>query len=127
MLAVLEGSSANYTVVLDAEPTADVTVAVQVSEDAEVVVDETALTFTAENWNQAQTITVSTAQDADAVADPVVVLTHAVSGGDYDTVTAESVTVIIIEDDMPEVSITDGDSNRGRRGDGVSSAAERGQ
>ena len=50
----------------------------------------------------------STAQDADAVADSEVILTHAVSGGNYDTVTAESVTVIIIEDDMPEVSITDG-------------------
>ncbi|MCY4667906.1 MAG: hypothetical protein OXC29_07950, partial [Rhodococcus sp.] len=107
-LAVLEGSSANYAMVLDAEPTADVTVAVQVPEDAEVAVDETALTFTAENWNQAQTVTVTAAHDDDAVADPVVVLTHAVSGGDYDTVTAESVTVFILEDDMPEVSITDG-------------------
>ena len=112
-LAVPEGGSASYTVVLDTEPTADVTVAVQVPEDVKVSVDETELTFTAENWNQTQTITVSTAQDADAVADPAVVLTHAVSGGDYDTVTAESIIVLIVEDDMPEVSITDGIATEG--------------
>ena len=80
-LAVIEGSSANYAVVLDAEPTADVTVAVQVPEDAEVAVDETALMFTAENWNQAQTVTVTAAHDDDAVADEPVTIRHAVSGG----------------------------------------------
>ena len=57
-LAVPEGSSANYTVVLDSEPTADVTVAVQVPEDTEVAVDATEVTFTADNWDQAQTVTV---------------------------------------------------------------------
>ena len=113
VLALPEGASVSYTVVLDTEPTGNVTVAVQVPEDTEVAVDETELMFTAENWNQAQTITVSTAQDADAVADEPVTIRHAVSGGDYDTVTAESVTVIIIEDDMPEVSITDGTATEG--------------
>ena len=112
-LAVPEGGSASYTVVLDTEPTADVTVAVQVPEDAEVSLDGTELTFTAENWNQAQTVTVTAFQDTDAVADPAVILTHAVSGGDYDTVTAESVTVTIIEDDMPELSIADGMATEG--------------
>ena len=113
VLALPEGASVSYTVVLDTEPTGNVTVAVQVPEDTEVAVDETALMFTAESWNQAQTITVSTAHDDDAVADEPVTIRHAVSGGDYDTVTAESVTVIIIEDDMPEVSITDGTATEG--------------
>ena len=40
-LTVDEGASASYTVVLTSEPTADVTVAVQVPEDAEGAVDET--------------------------------------------------------------------------------------
>ena len=104
-LAVLEGSSANYVVVLDAEPTADVTVAVQVPEDADGAVDETELTFTAENWNQAQTVTVTTAHDDDAVADEPVTIRHAVRGGNYDAVTAASVEVTIIEDDAPTISI----------------------
>ena len=104
-LTVDEGDSASYTVVLTSEPTADVTVAVQVPEDVEVAVGETALTFTAENWNQTQTITVTAAQDADAVADEPVTIRHAVSGGDYDAVAAGSVEVTIIEDDTPRLLI----------------------
>ena len=75
-LAVPEGSSANYTVVLDSEPTADVTVAIQAPEDTEVAVDATELTFTADNWDQAQTVTVTAAQDDDAVDDDPVTITH---------------------------------------------------
>ena len=112
-LAVPEGSSANYTVVLDSEPTADVTVAIQVPEDAEVSVDETELTFTADNWNQAQTVTVTAAQDDDAVADDTVVLTHEVRGGNYDTVTAASVAVTILEDDMSALSVANAMASEG--------------
>ena len=104
-LMIREGNSDSYMVVLDAEPTADVTVAVQVPADAEVAVDKTELTFTDENWQQAQIVTVTAAQDADAVADDTVVLTHAVSGGNYDTVTAASVAVTILEDDTPALSV----------------------
>ena len=106
-LTIPEGYSASYTVVLTSEPTADVTLAVLVPEDAEVAVDETELTFTAEDWNQAQTITVTAAQDADAVADNPVTIRHAVSGGDYDAVTAASVAVTIVEDDTPTLWIAD--------------------
>ena len=112
-LTVDEGSSDSYAVVLTSEPTADVTVAVQVPENAEVAVDAMELTFTAEDWNQAQTVTVTAAADADAVADDPVVLAHAVSGGDYDTVTAESVAVTITEDDTPELAVTDGAAAEG--------------
>ena len=51
-LAVKEGDSGTYTVVLDTEPTDDVRVAVGVPQGAEVSVDETVLVFTAENWDQ---------------------------------------------------------------------------
>ena len=112
-LAVPEGSSANYTVVLDSEPTADVTVAVQVPEDTEVAVDATELTFTTEDWNQAQTVTVTAAQDDDAVADDTVVLTHEVRGGNYDTVTAASVAVTILEDDMSALSVANAVASEG--------------
>ena len=105
VLRVLEGDSASYTVVLDAEPTADVIVAVQVPEDAEVAVDATELTFTTGDWNQAQTVTVTAAQDADAVADDPLTIHHAVSGGNYGTVTAASVAVTILEDDTPALSV----------------------
>ena len=113
VLRVLEGNTASYTVVLDSEPTADVTVAVQVPEDAEVAVDATELTFTTEDWNQAQTVTVTAAQDDDAVADDTVVLTHEVRGGNYDTVTAASVAVTILEDDMSALSVANAVASEG--------------
>ena len=102
-----EGGSQSYTTVLDTEPTANVTVAIQVPENADLALDQTVLTFTAEDWNQAQTVTVTAAEDADAVADDPVVLTHAVSGGDYEGVTAADVEVTIIEDDTPGVTVSE--------------------
>ena len=112
-LMIREGDSASYTVVLDSEPTADVTVEIQVPEDAEVAVDVTKLTFTAEDWNQSQTVTVTAAQDADAVADDPVTLTHVVSGGDYRSVTVASVAVAILEDDTPTLLIADAEASEG--------------
>ena len=54
-LEVPEGESQSYTVVLDTEPAADVTVALQVPDTADMSRSiETALTFTADNWNTPQ-------------------------------------------------------------------------
>ena len=86
-LEVPEGDSQSYTVVLDTEPAADVTVVVAVPEDADIAVDETTLTFTADNWNTPQTVTVTAAHDDDAVTDEPVTIMHTVSGGDYEDVT----------------------------------------
>ena len=105
-LTVDEGNSASYTVLLTSEPTADVTIAIQVSEDADIAVDQTALTFTADNWHTAQAVTVTATHDADAVADEPVTITHIVSGGDYEGVTAAEVEVTITEEDTAGVSIS---------------------
>ena len=64
---------------LDTEPAADVTVTIQASADADMAVDQTALTFTADNWNAPQTIKVTAAQDDDAVTDDPRTITHTVS------------------------------------------------
>ena len=106
-LTITEGGSQSYAVVLDTEPAADVTVVVSVLEDAEVAVDETALTFTADNWHTAQAVTVVATHDADAVADEPVTIMHAVSGGDYEGVTAAEVEVTIVEDDTAGVSVSE--------------------
>ena len=76
-LPVSEGGTATYTVVLDSEPTADVTVTPsRASGDADVTVSD-ALTFTPSNWDTGQTVTVSAAEDADAAND-----TATISHGD---------------------------------------------
>ena len=95
-LTVLEGGSATYTVVLGTEPTGTVTV--RVVDGADVTVDPRSLTFRAQNWNVAQTVTVEAMEDdLDVEEDAVVELTHRVSGGDYgiNDVTAAPVTVTV--------------------------------
>ena len=105
-LEVAEGDTGHYTIVLDTEPTADVTVEIQAPEDTDITVAPLTLTFTADNWNTPQTVTVTAAQDDDAVADDPLTLTHAVSGGDYEGVTTAGVEVTIIEDDTTGVTIS---------------------
>ena len=106
-LEVTEGDTGSYTIVLDTEPAADVTVAIQAPADVDMAVDQTALTFTADNWNAPQTVTIAATQDDDAVADEPVVLTHTVRGGDYEGISAASVEVTITEDDTPGVSVSE--------------------
>ena len=105
-LTVREGDSASYGVALNTEPTADVTVAMLVLENAEISVTPTALTFTAANWRTTQLVAVTADHDADTDADDPVTILHIVSGGDYGAVTAPSVVVTILEDD-PAIRIAD--------------------
>ena len=101
-LEIGEGAEGSYTVVLTSEPTASVTVTPSRSSgDADVTVSEP-LTFTDSNWHLAQSVTVSAAQDADAL-DDTATIEHAVSGGDYGaaSVTADDVAVTVIDDELP--------------------------
>ena len=119
-LAIPEGESGSYTVVLTSEPTAVVTVTVSGHAGSDLMLSEASLTFTAVDWGDAQTVTVMAGQDNDA-ADDTVTLVHAVSG--YGTVTmAASVTVIVTDDDElislsasfspTELSIEEGETAR---------------
>ena len=100
-----EGGDGTYTVVLDSEPTAAVTVTpLRSSGDSDVTVSGS-LTFTASNWNTAQTVTVDAAQDSDPDNDTAVI-GHSVAGGDYADLVAESVTVTVNDDEIASDSIT---------------------
>ena len=103
-LTVNEGGSGAYTVKLDTEPTADVTITVA-GESGDVSVTGSPLTFTTENYNTAQTVTVNAAEDDDAVTDTAVTLTHSASGGGYNSVTIDSVQVTVTENDTPGVTV----------------------
>ena len=61
-LTIDEGGSKSYTVVLDTQPSADVTVTVG-GEAGDVTADPTTLTFNTVNWSTAKTVTVSAAVD----------------------------------------------------------------
>ena len=73
--------------------------------DEDITVDKPSLTFTTENWNAAQEVTVSAAEDDDAT-DGTATIEHAVSGGDYAGVTADSVRVTESDNDTRGVTVT---------------------
>ena len=58
------GDTARFTVALNSQPTADVTIGVSSSDTGEGTPSPTTLTFTAANWNAAQTVTVTGVDDA---------------------------------------------------------------
>ena len=106
-MTVDENGSRGYTVVLDSAPSSDVTVTVSVSSDADVSADPEVLTFTTSNWNEAQTVTVSAADDDDP-ADDRATVSHVVAGADYgaNDVTAAPVLVTVDDDDGRGVRVS---------------------
>ena len=103
-VTVTEGGTVTYTVVLDTEPAGNVTVTVNdPTDNTDVTADPATLTFTDQNWNVAQTVTVSAAQDGDA-ADETATVTHTVAStadADYQGISTADVAVTL-EDDAPE-------------------------
>ena len=100
-VAVLEGSSASYLVALESEPTG--TVRVSVTADGGVTVSPDELEFTAAGWERGQLVTVTAAEDDDALAETATV-SHTASGADYGGLAA-AVAVSVVENDRPAVSI----------------------
>jgi hypothetical protein len=59
------GAAARFTVVLNSAPSANVTFALTSSDDGEGTVSPASLTFSPDNWNAAQTVTITGVDDAD--------------------------------------------------------------
>ena len=97
-------SGDTYTVVLDSQPTADVTISVGGQSGTDVTAAPTPMTFTTLNWNTAQTVTVTGDDDADLTND-MVSLTHnaASSDGDYQGIGIAGLTVTVNDNDTAQV------------------------
>ncbi len=115
-LTVAEGGTGTYTVRLNAAPTAAVTVTVaaataKVTADTDTGTpgDQTTLSFDATNWNTAQTVTVTGAEDADG-ADESVGISHSVTGtGNYASVAPEQrpgLDVLVRDDETASVVVS---------------------
>ena len=102
-LTVVEGNSVSYTVQLSTQPSADVTVVITGASDTDVTVTPASLTFTSSNWDQAQTVTASSAEDPDSTDDDVT-LVHTATGGGYDSAVAK---VAVRVDDDEDSAIAD--------------------
>ena len=105
-LAVTEGGSANYEVMLPQQPSGEVTVTVTGAPAGDLTVEPMSLTFTMDNYATAQVVAVSVGEDDDADTDPAVTLRHDVTGGGYDAEASYPVTVTITDNDAPGVTVT---------------------
>jgi hypothetical protein len=102
------GSSDTFTIVLDSEPSADVTIDVSSDDDTEGTVFPESLTFTPDNWNAPQEIVVTGVDDDDddgpimydIVTDPAVSGDAGYAGIDPDDVIATN-----IDDDTPGMTV----------------------
>ena len=103
-LGVAEGGDAEYTVRLSSRPTAEVTVAITGQASTDLTLDTASLTFTTSTWNTVQTVTVSAAEDDDAVNDAATLL-HTASGGNYGSVTG-SLGVTVTDDDTAALTLS---------------------
>ena len=100
-----EGGTATYTVELLTQPTGTVTVTMS-SNNSDVTLSHSSLTFTGTTWNTAETVTVTAAEDADAAED-MAVITHSVSGAEYDSApTPAPVNVTVTENDSLGITVS---------------------
>ena len=109
-LYVTEGASASYEVTLGSRPTAAVTVTVTVSaadaaDAAKLSIAPERLVFEPARWSEAQEVRLTAKQDDDALADAPAELAHTASGGGYEGVAGPTVTVTIVEDDVPTLAM----------------------
>ena len=81
-LEIDEGESGTYTVALASQPAADVTVEISQRPPGRATVSPASLTFTADNWNTPQTVTITSTEDANYV-DRWLLLRHVATGDNY--------------------------------------------
>ncbi len=108
-LTIVEGKTGTYTVVLDTEPVGDVTVAIAGTTNTDLSVNNTSLTFTSDNWDTPQTITVTAQENGDTADEAAVTITNTASSDDddtYDSVAAGSLEVTVMDNDTEGVSVS---------------------
>ena len=109
------GGGAMFTVVLDTEPTANVTIDISTSDGAEGLVSAMAqgpatmltLTFTLENWDTEQIVTVTGIDDGEIdgdVAYTIVTAAAASTDSDYNMLNADDVSVTNTDNDGTEAT-----------------------
>ncbi len=113
-LTVTEGDAAgsSYTVKLATRPSGSVTVSITGHDGTDLSLSGTTLssnmlTFTVDNWNTAQTVTVKAGQDNDGANDTGT-LTHTASGGDYASITKD-LPVTVTDNDEPAIVLSETD------------------
>jgi hypothetical protein len=103
------GNNQTYTIVLDTEPTADVTIALS-SVIGEITISDPTLVFTAENWDIEQTITVQAVDDSDVEEIQTDIINYLVTSDDsnYNSYSLDDMNITIVDNDE---NVQDSDAN----------------
>ena len=101
-LEIDEGESGTYTVALASQPASDVTVEISQRPPGRATVSPASLTFTADNWNTPQTVTITSAEDANYL-DRWLLLRHVATGDNYG---ASAVAWLLLRDGYNLVTAT---------------------
>ena len=102
------GGTDSFTIVLDSEPLADVTIGLSSSDPTEGMVSPPNVTFTNGNWNVPQTVTVTGQDDALTDGNQTYNVTTMTASGDllWQGLVVASVAVTNNDDDTPGVDVT---------------------
>ncbi len=103
------GGTASFTVVLNSEPTSNVSLNIHSSDNTEGVTSASSLTFTNNNWFIPQTVTVTGVNDsiADGNQSYTIILDSAVSDdSNYNNLNPDDVTVINNDDDVANITVS---------------------
>jgi len=101
------GGTATFTIKLNSEPTATVSIGISSSNTAEGTVSPSTVSFDSGNWNTAQTVTVTGVNDdVDDNNQAYTIVTAAATGGDYAGFNPPDVSVTNNDDDIAGVTIS---------------------
>jgi Ca2+-binding RTX toxin-like protein len=100
------GATDSYTVVLNTQPTSDVTITLNTG--TQLTSSPSTLNFTTANWNTAQTVTISAVDDTFVEGTHTGVIAHTIASTDpnYSTLTIPSITANITDNDSTPIPPT---------------------
>jgi surface protein len=108
----IEGQAGSYTAVLTYAPTAPVTIPISSSNDGVTSISPSSLTFTPDNWNVPQTVTVNTSNNSSADGNTTITIASgkpSSNDSNYNDLTAADTsdfTITVVDDEID----SDGDS-----------------
>ena len=102
------GTTDTFTIVLDAQPSDNVVIAMSSSDTGEATISGT-ISFTPANWDTAQTVTVTGADediiDGDQNSTITITIVDSISDSDFSNVADQTVSVVTTDDDVAGFTI----------------------